>query len=244
MGNPVTWFEVNGPEPEQTAKFYSELFGWHTEGVEGGYILIDTHAGSGINGGIGLTREGQPPHAVFYVENPDIQALLEKAESLGAKTMVPVTEIPDMVTFAQFTDPFGNLMGLVKGDGTTNVSAGDNPAVDWFELSCVEPERAWDFYRKLFRWEIEGGPAQEGQGFVHGGVDTGGGIHGGIGSSADGEPHLTLYASVDDLQKYLERAESLGGKTIAQPMQVDEHTSIAIFLDPQRAMFGVYTSQR
>ena len=27
MGNPVTWFGVNGPEPEQTAKFYSELFG-------------------------------------------------------------------------------------------------------------------------------------------------------------------------------------------------------------------------
>src|SRR5947209_18174145 len=168
MGNPVTWFEVNGPEPEQTAKFYSELFGGHTEGVEGGYILIDTHAGSGINGGIGQAREGQPPHAVFYVENPDIQALLEKAESLGAKTMVPVTEIPDMVTFAQFTDPFGNLVGLVQGDGSTNVSDGDNAPVDWFELSCSEPKKAWDFYAELFGWTITGDAREE---FVPGGVD-------------------------------------------------------------------------
>jgi predicted enzyme related to lactoylglutathione lyase len=27
---------------------------------------------------------------------------------------VPVTEIPNMVTFAQFADPQGNVVGLVK----------------------------------------------------------------------------------------------------------------------------------
>ena len=147
MGNPITWFEVNGPEPEQTAKFYSEVFGWHTETVPGNYILIDTHSGAGMNGGIGQTREGQPPHSVFFVENPDIQKLLDQAEKLGAKTVVPVTEIPDMVTFAQFTDPFGNLVGLVKGDGQVKVSEGSNPPVDWAELSCADPKKAWDFWR-------------------------------------------------------------------------------------------------
>lgn len=33
---------------------------------------------------------------------------------MGGKTVVPVTEIPDMVTFAQFADPEGNVVGLVK----------------------------------------------------------------------------------------------------------------------------------
>jgi predicted enzyme related to lactoylglutathione lyase len=28
--------------------------------------------------------------------------------------VVPVTEIPNMVTFAQFADPQGNVVGLVK----------------------------------------------------------------------------------------------------------------------------------
>ena len=240
MGNPVTWFEISGPQPEQTARFYAELFGWETQAVPGGYILIDTHAGGGINGGFGQTREGQPPHVVFYAENPDIQKVLDTAESLGASIVVPVTNVPDMVTFAQFTDPFGILVGLVQGDGTANVSAGDNAPVDWFELSCAEPEKAWDFYRELFGWDVQGDPGGQ---FAHGQVDTGGGIHGGIGGSPDGQPHAAMYASVDDLQKYLERAESLGGKTVMQPMQVDEHTHIAVLVDPQGTTFGLYSYQ-
>src|SRR5919201_5462103 len=190
MANPITWFEINGPEPDQTSKFYSEVFGWHMDTVPGNYIIIDTHAGQGMNGGIGETREGQPPHSVFYVENPDIQKLLDQAGRLGAKTIVPVTEVPDMVTFAQFSDPFGNLIGLVQGPGeVVKISDGSNPPVDWVEVACAQPERAWDFYRKLFGWKIEGGPAQEGQGFVHGSIDTGGpGARGGIGSSPDGLP--------------------------------------------------------
>jgi predicted enzyme related to lactoylglutathione lyase len=30
---------------------------------------------------------------------------------------VPVTEIPDVVTFAQFPDPEGNVAGLFKSSG-------------------------------------------------------------------------------------------------------------------------------
>ena len=37
------------------------------------------------------------------------------AEKLGGKTVMPVTEIPGMVTLAQFSDPQGNVIGLVKG---------------------------------------------------------------------------------------------------------------------------------
>jgi len=114
---------------------------------------------------------GQSPGSIFYVEDPDIQGLLDKAGSLGAKTVTPVTEIPDMVTFALFADPFGNVIGLVKGDETVKVSGGDNPAVDWFEVFCSEPQRAWEFYRALFGWKIEG---SESEGLVHGQVDTGG----------------------------------------------------------------------
>src|SRR5438093_12288367 len=97
MGLPVTLFEVNAPDPDQSARFYSELFGWHTEPApDQDYVLIDTHArtpehdgGNGINGGFGKSHEGQAPGSTIYVESPDIQALLEKAGSMGATTLVP-----------------------------------------------------------------------------------------------------------------------------------------------------------
>jgi uncharacterized protein len=249
MGNPVTWFEVNTADPAKEAAFYGELFGWHTEVMEqAGYTLIDTHSraneeGSrGINGGLGQTTEGRPAMATLYVEGPDLQALLDKAESLGAKTILPIQE-SEMVTFAMFLDPFGNAVGLVKGDGSTRVSEGDNPPVTWFEIACTEPRKAWDFYRDLFGWKIEDASTEQ---MVYGMVDTGSGgqgIPGGIGASQDGRPRITVYAQVDDLQKYLERAEAGGANTIVQPTPVAEDTSIALFVDPQGVPFGLFVHQ-
>src|SRR5919197_2792904 len=54
MADPVVHFELMGVDREALGRFYAELFGWHVESVpEPPYSLIDTHAGSGINGGVG-----------------------------------------------------------------------------------------------------------------------------------------------------------------------------------------------
>jgi uncharacterized protein len=241
MGNPVTWFEIYAPDDERTGAFYGELFGWEVQSYpDASYRMFDTHAGEGINGGIAKTREGQPPSLTFYAEGEDIQALLDTAVSKGAVVVVPVTSIPDMVTFAMFVDPFGNTIGLVQGDGGTRIGEGDNPPVGWFEVLVAEPAKAWDFYGDLFGWTFT---KSEGQGFVYGEIDTGSrgqGIAGGIGSSPDGQPHVNLYAGVDDLQKYLERAESQGGTTVMPPMEVGAGQRIAMFADDQGVTFGLY----
>ena len=161
------------------------------------------------------------------------------------RSETPVTEIPEMVTYATFVDPWGSKVGLIKGDETgAPVSSGDNPPVDWIELSSTEPQKAWDFYRELFGWTITSDMSGEGGGPLHGSVDTGAGAgaRGGIGSSRDGKPHVDLYAPVDDLAKYLERAEGMGATTVMPAMKVDEHTEIAMFTDPQGTTFGLYAS--
>ena len=38
--------------------------------------------------------------------------------------------------------------------------------------------------------------------------------------------------------------ESLGGTVVMAPMKVDEHTSIAVFIDPQGVAFGLYAEPR
>jgi predicted enzyme related to lactoylglutathione lyase len=240
MGNPITWFETVGPDPEKRAAFFAELFGWHTETVEGGYILIDTHSGRGMNGGVSEPPPDAQPGSIFYGEDADIQAKLERANALGAKTLMEKTEMP-MVTFAVFADPWGNAIGLIQGDGETRVSAGSNPAVDWVEIGCSEPEKACDFYRELFGWTIEGDKPGEG-GQVHASFHTGAqnGANGGIGSSRDGDPHIDVYAYVDDIATYLERVHPSGGSVAMPAMQVDDETQIAMIVDPTGNTFGVY----
>ncbi len=68
---------------------------------------------AGVGGGIGAA-EG-PQHVTIYVQVNDLKAYLSNVERLRGKTVVPPTEIPGMVTFALFTDPDGNTVGLVKG---------------------------------------------------------------------------------------------------------------------------------
>jgi len=45
----------------------------------------------------------------------DVDKALEKAESLGGKTVMPKEQIMDSVTLGLFKDPEGNLVGLVEG---------------------------------------------------------------------------------------------------------------------------------
>ena len=111
MGAPVTWFEVASSEPSELFTFYTKVFGWNVQEVEGGYGVVDTGSGSGIAGGIG--KADGPNQVTFYIEVDDPQAFIKRVESNGGKTVVPVTETP-MVTFAQFADPQGNVIGVVK----------------------------------------------------------------------------------------------------------------------------------
>ena len=76
--------------------------------------MVDTHAGEGINGGIGPVNEG-PNRVTFYVQVDDLQAYLNQAARLGGKMVMPPTEIPNVVTLAMFADPEGNVIGLIKG---------------------------------------------------------------------------------------------------------------------------------
>ncbi len=50
-----------------------------------------------------------------YVEVDDLQAALDHIAELGGQTVMPPMDIPGGPAIAQFTDPAGNRIGLVKG---------------------------------------------------------------------------------------------------------------------------------
>ncbi len=115
MGNPVVHFEIAVSDLQKGRQFYGNLFDWKIRDCEKmPYCLIDT--GSENLGG-GLFQVGElenyKPYATFYVEVENVAAYLEKAAALGAKPVVPPTDISGG-TFALFLDPDDNLIGLWK----------------------------------------------------------------------------------------------------------------------------------
>ena len=119
---PVVHFEIIGKDGKKLQNFYSKLFDWQINADNPmNYGLVNaagngTEVGKGsIGGGVAAAEQGMPGYVTVYAQVSDLAATLKKAETMGGKTMVTPTEIPNMVTFALFQDPEGNMVGLVKG---------------------------------------------------------------------------------------------------------------------------------
>jgi uncharacterized protein len=121
MGQPVVHFEVIGKDGEKLRSYYSELFGWEMDADNPmNYGTVDRESnlsaeGIGIGGGVGVGPEGYDGHVTFYVEVPDVEAGLAKAESLGGTRTMGPAKVTEGVEIGMFTDPEGHLIGLFKG---------------------------------------------------------------------------------------------------------------------------------
>jgi predicted enzyme related to lactoylglutathione lyase len=121
MGQPVVHFEIIGEDPARLRGYYSELFGWElqardavTEAVSrpGSYWFMDASGnGGGINGGVG-GGEGYERRVLFYVEVPDVEEALNRAEALGGIRRMGPEGVPGTLVVGQFTDPEGHLIGV------------------------------------------------------------------------------------------------------------------------------------
>lgn len=124
MAQPVVHFEIIGKNAPLLREYYKELFEWETDinsavarevSAPGNYGFIDkatTEDGTGIPGGIGGGAD-YASHAVFYVFVENVEAALQKAESLGGKrVMGPAKRPGGGLVVGHFTDPENNLIGL------------------------------------------------------------------------------------------------------------------------------------
>lgn len=112
VSNSVVHFEISGSDGRKLQEYYANLFGWNINADNPMEYGLVPPGKAGIGGGICAGPGG----VIIYVAVPDLQAALDKAVALGGKVVHPIEHIPGMVTFAQFQDPQGNLMGLVLDD--------------------------------------------------------------------------------------------------------------------------------
>jgi len=112
-----------------------------------------------------------------------------------------------------------------------------NPVVHW-EIGGTDTAKTRAFYAKLFDWDV-----QTYEGMDYGMVQPAGegSIGGGIGPvPPGGSPYVTFYVQVDDLQKSLDRAGSLGGTTVLPPTPIPGIGSCAMFADLNGVVIGLF----
>jgi predicted enzyme related to lactoylglutathione lyase len=113
MGNPVMQFQILSKAPDETARFYSALFGWTVSADNPlGYREISTGSAAGIQGGIWPAPPQAPNFVQLFVAVEDVRASMRRAEELGAKPIIPVTALPDGGELGVMRDPQGMSFGI------------------------------------------------------------------------------------------------------------------------------------
>jgi len=107
-----SWRELITQDPEDSAKFYTDLLGWKTDTMEmpGGMNYTMFMAGERPIAGMmkSPSDKGEVPTTwISYITVEDLDATVAKDEELGAYLCMPITEIPGKGRFAGVADPQG-----------------------------------------------------------------------------------------------------------------------------------------
>ena len=105
-----------------------------------------------------------------------------------------------------------------------------------FEIAGRDGVELRQFYERLFDWRFTT-PDGTGYSQIDGGSKNG--IGGLLHEERNGPVETLIYVQVPDLQKALNAAEKLGGKTIVPPTSTVGSRRIAQFEDPEGNIIGL-----
>ena len=120
MPNPVMHWQILTRQPKELEDFYSALFGWTISGDNPlGYKQVDTNSTAGIHGGLWPIsgKEGRSMVQLF-IRVDDVKAHVKKAESLGARIVIPPQTLPEGDEMAVAVDPDGIPFAIFRGKGS------------------------------------------------------------------------------------------------------------------------------
>jgi predicted enzyme related to lactoylglutathione lyase len=112
-----SWCELMTTDVDAAKAFYTQLLGWTTESIptEGMTYTVVKTGDTGVGGIMPMPPQaaGSPPRWGAYITVDDVDATARKAEQLGAKPIVPLTDIPGVGRFYTFEDPQGAILSFI-----------------------------------------------------------------------------------------------------------------------------------
>jgi len=115
----VIHFEIPLNDIERSITFYEKVFGWKIQkwGGPADYYLVSTGPKElpGIDGGLLKKRDPRQP-MVNTVQVDDVDATVRIAEQNGGKLALPKMAVPGVGWLAYFSDPEGNMHGVMQLD--------------------------------------------------------------------------------------------------------------------------------
>lgn len=253
------WVDTWQPDPEAAAGFYTQIFGWETEGPtttdsEGKHFICRLR-GRDVTAIAGPPPGGMPAAWGTYVWVEDADQTAARVVDAGGSVVMEPFDSLDGGRMAIVADPGGAPIG-VWTPGTHKGAQLVNEPGAWSmsSLNTREPQSAKVFYGAVFGWETSSFE-------LGGGEATMFHIPGYVGGEPEqpvprdvvatmapmGDqfhehvaPHWSVDFWVDDVDAAVAKTSELGGKVVAPPYDIPG-TALrqAVVADPQGAGFSV-----
>lgn len=249
-----SWIELATPDAKKVKNYYCSIFGWEaqeilpTEGQMMGYTNF-TLDGRKVAGMFEMPDEiknqGMPSAWTNYVAVDDVVEVAGRVESLGGKFIFPATQASDSGWMSIVQDPEGAVFGLWQAGKHFGAEwANDNGYLCWNELNVRKISNVKKFYEELLGWQLDTGPAPDGEGeytaILNNGRMNGGALE--IQESwGDVPPHWIIYISVPDCDASAAKSKELGGTVPVEPFDIPNVGRMAVLQDPNGAVFSIIT---
>jgi len=119
------------------------------------------------------------------------------------------------------------------------------PTIVHFDIAADDPERAKTFYEALFDWKIEKlpGPVPH---YLIATTDLNGeeGVGGGMAKRTNPNQNITNFIGVSSVDAYIAKVETLGGKVIEGKWAVPGWGYLAVCLDTENNLFGLWEEDK
>ncbi len=251
----IIWHELITDTPDETQRFYTELFGWEFEPLTNkniNYFLI-RHNGKAIGGMIDQTRlptKADISQWVALFSVADIAKAAQQVAASGGTVFTPPTSLGNRGEIAVVADPQGALFALLQttnGDPVDSVELSSAGDFFWHELWTGEIDSAVAFYSKLAPYQIERKTlSSEGENINYVVMNTQQHKRGGIRANPfEGLPPIWVnYLKITDeaeLDRILEKVESLGGEILVPAVPRPNGGTVAMISGPSGAGIALQT---
>jgi predicted enzyme related to lactoylglutathione lyase len=248
----VGWTDVAVPDMDAGKAFYGALFGWEAVDADGGESM--PYAMFSVDGklvaGMGpLSDEqasaGQPPAWSTYIIVDDVDAIHERAEELGATSLMEPMQIMDAGRMVFIIDPVGAPIGFWQS-GTHDGAEVFNEynTHSWNDLASRDVESAKAFYTELLGWETAEFAGEMTYTTFSNADRMTGGTYDMSGLLPDEvHAHWLTWFRVEDCAATAARVTELGGTVRREPEDTDAGIS-AVVSDPFGAVFAVIETDR
>jgi predicted enzyme related to lactoylglutathione lyase len=226
-------------DAEKAKKFYVAVMGWDYEDLDMGngmsYTMLKSE-GENV-AGLGpmppdMVSQGIPSLWNSYVSVDNVDAMVNKATSLGGTVIMEAMDVFDSGRMVMLQDPSGATLGLWQAQNHIGAGLVNTPgAMTWNELATRDTAAAQKFLEGLFGWEFV---KDEASGYMS--IKNKGRYNGGIMELSeewgDVPPNWAVYFSVADIDDTVAKVKANGGSTMTDIMEAANVGRFAVIADP------------